>query len=80
MKKKTFNIISTNCDCCSDTIARYPTNYLYGPRCPWCNKILGCMQWRVEDKVRATGQREALQIYGERVKKRINERRRDKIS
>ena len=68
-KKYTYVIISTNCDCCSDTIARHPTTYLFGPRCPWCKKILGCMQWMVVDKVRAVGDFEALRLYYEKRKK-----------
>ena len=45
---KKYFIISTNCDCCSDIVARTENQinrWVYGPLCPGCNKILGLMQW-----------------------------------
>ena len=62
-RKRTYIIIDTNCDCASDRIARYPTRYIWGPRCPNCRKILGMMGWRNVGKVRARSEWEALEIY-----------------
>ncbi len=62
-RKRPFIIIDTNCDCSSDTIARHPTRYMWGPRCPNCNKILGLMEWDDVDKVMAFTAWEALEIY-----------------
>lgn len=62
-KRRTFVIISTNCDCCSDIIVRYPTRYLWGPRCPHCGKVLGWMQWFEVATVRAINQWEAEKEY-----------------
>ena len=39
--------IKTNCDCGSGSIERYERAWKYGPRCPYCNKILGPMQWNI---------------------------------
>ena len=66
--KKTYIIISTNCDCCADLIARFPTKYIIGPKCPHCRKILGPMQWNIEDKIRAIGEFEALKKHRENIK------------
>ena len=67
-KKRTYIIIDTNCDCCSDRIARLPTRYVWGPRCPSCRKILGMMEWRSIAKVRARSEWEALAIYRQALK------------
>lgn len=43
--------ISTNCDCSSNKIQVRQdqiNKWVYGPRCPGCNKVLGPMQWDVE--------------------------------
>jgi hypothetical protein len=39
--------IHTNCDCGSGKIISYKKNWKYGPRCPYCNKILGPMEYRI---------------------------------
>lgn len=43
---RAFHVIRTNCDCSSNIMVRthYP-NWMTGPRCPGCHKILGPMQW-----------------------------------
>ena len=63
---RSYTIVLTNCDCCSDTIARTSTKWIFGPRCPGCKKILGFMEWQEDlrfGKIRATGELEALSIY-----------------
>jgi len=65
-----YYVILTNCDCCSDTIARRVEQFhkwISGPRCPGCQKILGCMQWRLacEEVFIAKSEIEALQKYRE---------------
>jgi hypothetical protein len=64
--KRTYTIILTNCDCCSDVIARTSTRWTYGPRCSGCHKTLGQMSWRTDGTVRARGDLEACRIYLER--------------
>ena len=69
-----YYIILTNCDCCSDTIAKAPSQvkeWVYGPRCPGCNKILGIMQWQLanENKYYAKSQTDALQQYRAKIMK-----------
>jgi len=61
-----FNIIHINCDCSSDTIARVPREYIYGPRCPNCNTVLGPMQWSIICQVNSKNSRFALQDYKDR--------------
>lgn len=73
-KLKTFVVIHTNCDCCSDTIYRYPTRYVFGPRCPGCGKILGCMQWSIIDRVKALSHFDAGRVF--RAKRRKNKKER----
>ena len=68
--KRSYYIVLINCDCASDVIARRTDQfckYLFGPRCPGCQKILGWMQWRLacEKVFRAEGEMEALQKYRE---------------
>ncbi|KKM94054.1 hypothetical protein LCGC14_1202140 [marine sediment metagenome] len=69
---KQYNIILTNCDCCSDVIARTTIQvkkWFYGPRCPGYNKILGLMQWQSANKIKyyAISQFDALQQYKKKV-------------
>lgn len=66
MGLKQFQIISTNCDCCSTKIARTTTRWKYGPRCPGCGKILGIMQYLILGSVKAEGDMEALRLFRER--------------
>lgn len=68
-KRRSYVIISTNCDCASDLIARTSTRWFFGPRCPNCNKVLGWMQYNIVGKVRATGDYEAIRLYQEQRKK-----------
>lgn len=73
-KKKTYLIIHTNCDCGSGEIAR-PTNHsrwLYGPRCPFCLKILGMMSWSIIEEIKATNQDAALDEYYSQRRKKLN--------
>ena len=64
-----YIIIQTNCDCSSDIIARTNTNWIFGPRCPGCNKILGPMQWRDVAVVDAITQMAATEIYRKAIKR-----------
>ena len=70
---RTFWIISTNCDCCSDTIAlsHNPSRNMIGPRCRGCQKVLGCMQWDLKEKVRALTELDAVNDYNKRKKMRV---------
>ena len=64
MKMRTYHIIATNCDCSSDVIGKTdPGKWLFGPRCPSCRKVLGCMQWMDVGRVRASGDWDAPRIY-----------------
>lgn len=63
-------IISTNCDCASDTIARVAR-----PRCLCCNRVLGCMQYIIVDEIKAKNTGEALQIYREEKRMRAKNRK-----
>ena len=62
--KRTYHIILTNHgSCCSDMVAKTSVRWIYGPRCPMCNTVLGPMQWRHDGTIRANYDLEALRIY-----------------
>ena len=63
LKKKKYYIVYINCDCGLDTIARTNINWIYGPRCNGCNKVLGLMEWKIVDIVQAVDQFDALNIW-----------------
>ena len=64
LRKRLYYIVDTNCDCCSSTTAvLVQTRRAYGPRCPHCRRILGPMQYRVINKVRARGDVEAMRVW-----------------
>ena len=59
-----WHIYTTNCDCASDVIARKRRpKWVFGPRCPCCNKILGFMQWRYAGKWEGDTEFEAKKTY-----------------
>lgn len=67
-----YKILSTNCDCASDLIARTAgqiKQWLIGPRCPGCHQVLGLMQWGcvrhddAEVSIVANGEWDALHKY-----------------
>ncbi len=64
-KKRTYYVSSTNCDCASDITVTTsdPRKNMYGPRCPNCHRVLGCMQWNFICTVSAIGQMDAYQKY-----------------
>ena len=47
--KKRYTVVSTNCDCASGykAVTTPQERWLYGPRCPHCNLVLGPMQYKV---------------------------------
>ena len=45
-----FVIVYTNCDCASGKVLRKDRSWIIGPRCPHCHRILGPMQYRIDDK------------------------------
>ena len=73
MKKRRnirYQIFSTNCDCASGTIVRQKTKerWIIGPRCPYCRKQLGWMQFAFMDELLATCPFEAEDEYERRFK------------
>lgn len=60
---QTYYIISINCDCASGLIARTSTHWKRGLRCPNCKRILGPMEYRVEGKVAADGDLDAIRKW-----------------
>jgi len=64
-----YIIISINCDCASGIMARIPKAWVYGPRCQYCRKILGPMQYDILDEIKAKGDVHALRLYREKMKK-----------
>jgi len=62
-----YDIISTNCDCGSGRIATLSgrcLKWIFGPKCPYCKRQLGFMQWdRIYSGITADGDLEALQKY-----------------
>ena len=63
---KRYRIFLTNCDCASDikALVERKFNFMIGPRCPSCHKILGPMQHTDTGQVfKARGDIEAIQMY-----------------
>lgn len=67
-QRRTYHIVRINCDCGSDIVARTSLRWMLGPRCPNCHHVVGCMDYAVMAKVRASGGLEALRLYDERLK------------
>ena len=44
---------------------------MIGPRCRGCQKVLGCMQWDLKEKVRALTELDAVNDYNKRKKMRV---------
>jgi len=65
-----FLIISTNCDCASGLVAKRDHAWIYGPRCPWCNKILSIGSYRLIKEIQAKTADEALHNYRESIKRK----------
>ena len=63
MNLRSYTIISTNCDCCSDYVAKSSLRWKFGPTCPSCRRVLGPMQWSDVATIRATSPDEALMKY-----------------
>ena len=64
---RTWHIYHFNCGCASSRIARsYPAHksWIRGPRCVYCGKVLGWMDWSHEGTIRAGSEFEALEDYG----------------
>ena len=64
-RRQKYVIILTNCDCCSDTIARPRSSvnrYMFGPRC-MCGQILGPMQWMTDGEFMADSELSAVETY-----------------
>jgi len=62
--KQTFYVIWVNCDCASFWWARSSpvAKGALGPRCQYCHRILGFMDWRDYGHVRAESAEEAIQL------------------
>lgn len=69
----TYQIVHTNCDCSSDTMARRPNKVIFGPRCPNCRRILGPMCWSVMCTVQARNTWHAMEVW--RIEKDIKKQR-----
>lgn len=66
MKKSNLKyiIFSTNCDCASGRKALHNPRFIIGPRCPYCNKILGPMQYTILGEIHTqNGKEDALKLY-----------------
>ena len=60
-RKRIYWIVSTNCDCGSGYTAKIKgTVWRYGPRCPFCKKILGPIEYRIVGETSALGDLAAL--------------------
>ena len=57
---RTYYIVRLNCDCASMTTALTSIQWLVGPRCPLCRRLLGPMQYQLAGHVRAVGSLAAI--------------------
>jgi hypothetical protein len=63
LKLKTYTILSINCDCASGLHALHNPRFVFGPRCPFCYKNLGPMEYRELGKVKAEYEEDAIRKY-----------------
>ncbi len=64
MPKHTYYLVMTNCDCASGLkiLTNHPSRNKIGIKCPYCEKILGCMQYNNIQTIRAASYKEAAAI------------------
>jgi hypothetical protein len=60
-KKRIYWLVAINCDCGSGHTAKIKgTMWRFGPRCPFCEKILGPIEYRIIGETSARGDIHAL--------------------
>jgi len=68
--RRRYRVFSTNCDCASGTIVRQKSSprWVLGPKCPYCGRQLGWMQFAFMDEVSAISPFAAEDEYERRLK------------